>query len=276
MAQEARACRVDFDAGMSLRGKPNEREKRGPMPIIRASDELIRSEFKRYLQTQRAENPQYRVLEIGAAYNPQFDDLVDTYMDIRPVRSNHPTLLGDINLPEVWEKTQNQIWDFVICTHVLEDIRDPAFVLVQMMRHARAGFIAVPNKHTEFASVESWFYPGYSHHRWIFTVQNQKLRFIAKWPMINYFARINAPFRWAAHVPGLSRLVTRCGFIPGRSRLPWFDPKKVYDQSQARGLLELSVLWEKDIPFEIVGHDYPGDSCQEQVQLYLDELAGGL
>jgi 2-polyprenyl-3-methyl-5-hydroxy-6-metoxy-1,4-benzoquinol methylase len=61
-------------------------------------------------------------------------------------------------------------FDFVICTHVLEDIRDPVFVMRQLRRVARAGFIAMPHEHFEVTNNESRFLTGCSHRRWICTI----------------------------------------------------------------------------------------------------------
>ena len=47
----------------------------------------------------------------------------------------------------------------------------------------------MPNKHSEFVNIESNNWVGYCHHRWIFTVANEELRFIAKFPLVNAFSR---------------------------------------------------------------------------------------
>ena len=246
------------------------------MPIIQASDTNIRANVRRYIETQRAQNPAFRILEVGAAANPQYDDLVDTYMDLFPVRSRKPTITGDINLPAVWDAIAEESWDFVLCSHMLEDIRDPLFVLRQLTRHARGGFIAVPNKHTELSMVESWFYVGYAHHRWIFTVQHGVLLILAKWPVANYFARIAAPARWLGNLPGVERLQLHLGMAPGGPGLAWLDRRKVRSRKRGREGLELGVLWENDLSFEIINADYAGHSYFEQILLYHRELREGL
>ncbi|MFZ4396280.1 MAG: hypothetical protein ACOYOU_11715 [Kiritimatiellia bacterium] len=250
------------------------------MPIIQASDTSIRADLRRYLETRRSQNPDFRILEVGAAANPQYDDLVDTYMDLFPVRSQKPTITGDINLPEVWDSMSGKSWDFVICSHVLEDIRDPLFVLRQLTRHARGGFIAVPNKHTELSKVESWLYVGYAHHRWIFTVQHDVLRILAKWPIANYFARVAAPARWLGRLPGAERIQIHLGMAPGGPGLAWLDHCKVRSRKHGREGLELGVLWEHDLSFEYVNADYAGHdekpSYMGQILLYHRELREGL
>src|SRR5262245_49885274 len=44
--------------------------------------------------------------------------------------------------------TDKQI-DFVICSHTLEDIRDPLFVCAEMIRIAKRGYIEVPSRLVE-------------------------------------------------------------------------------------------------------------------------------
>lgn len=188
--------------------------------ITMASDESIRAEVVAYLQKKLAENKNFRVLEIGACGGTPYDEYVHTYVDLFPVNSSSgkPTITGDIGTEEVWKRLGT--FDFIIISHVLEDIRDPSFVLKKIVEHSGGGFIAVPNKHTEFGTPESWFFPGYSHHRWIFTVQNGVLRMIAKWPVAAYYSRCMAPFRFFSRVPLFDRTLSLIGLFPGGGSLP--------------------------------------------------------
>jgi hypothetical protein len=45
----------------------------------------------------------------------------------------------------------DQAIDFVICSHTLEDVRDPLFVCSEMVRIAKAGYLEVPSR-----VAESW------------------------------------------------------------------------------------------------------------------------
>lgn len=67
-----------------------------------------------------------------------------------------------------WDKIPDKVFDFVIISHTLEDIRDPLYVCSQMIRCAKAGYIEVPSKFRECAkqSADAPF-SGYDHHRWI-------------------------------------------------------------------------------------------------------------
>ncbi|MBW1800195.1 MAG: hypothetical protein JRJ85_05630 [Deltaproteobacteria bacterium] len=161
------------------------------MPVIDASDCLIRPNVKRYLRNVRSENPHYTVIDIGGALNPWCDEFVTTYVDINEVSTKREVLIGNFMEEAFWEGIRGRSWDFAICTHVLEDIRDPLFLVKKILRIVDAGFIAVPNKHTELSPVESPQYPGYYHHRWIFTLEGQVLRAIAKLPLLGYYRSAN-------------------------------------------------------------------------------------
>ena len=238
------------------------------MPIILKSDEYIRPEVLRYLEAQRQRNPQYRVLDIGGAGNPWCDEFVDAYVDIQPVNTAKRVILGDINEPEVWREILATPWDFCICTHVLEDIRNPAFVLANLQRAARGGFIATPNKHTEFTSIESPFYVGYCHHRWIFTIRaDNQLYLLAKWPVTSLFATAcQAVYGLANHT------IFHPPHFAGWS-LPWLQPGKVHVQAPR---YELGFVWEGEFPFQFINQDFCGQNALELVALYQRELQAGL
>jgi len=75
--------------------------------------------------------------------------------------------------------------DFVICSHTLEDIRDPIFVCKELSRIAKAGYIETPSRALESSFGIDPFplgnlYPGLNHHRWFVEVVNNKLIFTAK------------------------------------------------------------------------------------------------
>jgi hypothetical protein len=81
-------------------------------------------------------------------------------------------LVGDAHLESTFESFDDNYFDFVSCTHTLEDVRDPGQVIKQINRITNAGFIAVPNRHQEMSHVESPFWRGNFHHRWIFSVSD--------------------------------------------------------------------------------------------------------
>jgi SAM-dependent methyltransferase len=81
-------------------------------------------------------------------------------------------------------------FDFSICSHLLEDVRDPLAVIRELRRVARAGYVETPSRLREifaknrFDYVKSrLFWPpaiGFHHHRWFVEAQGHHLVFTAK------------------------------------------------------------------------------------------------
>lgn len=70
--------------------------------------------------------------------------------------------------------------DFVICSHVLEDIRDPLWVCSEIARIGKAGYIEVPSRLEEqtFGIQGPWV--GWGHHHWLVDLAGDELRFFFK------------------------------------------------------------------------------------------------
>ncbi len=225
-----------------------------------------------YLSEKRRQNPDYKVIDIGGARDPWCDEHVDAYVDIKPVSTSKHVFSGDINDDNVWKRVARHRWDFSICTHTLEDIRRPEHVLSNLMKHSKAGYIAVPTKHSELSSIRSHLYVGYCHHRWIFTLRDDDcLLIIAKWPATCYFARSNSVFRGLGFTPLLSKIERGLGFRPGGRGLPWLDKEKA-DPKRS----ELGFIWEDAFTFRFIHDDYAGDNEVEMLDLYREELRDGL
>lgn len=155
------------------------------MGIVFAEELVFVRERVRETLESVSRNNQLRILDCGGGINSWLGDLVTDVIDIEPRLSRAGVTVhhGDICSPVTWEPFKDDQFDFVNCTHTLEDIRDPMLVIQQMQRVARAGFVAVPSRHIEFTSIESSSYLGFGHHRWVFHVrQAQLLEASAKWP----------------------------------------------------------------------------------------------
>jgi hypothetical protein len=74
-------------------------------------------------------------------------------------------------------------FDFSICSHVLEDIRDPLWVCSEIIRVSKAGYIEVPSRLYETTfNLEAKNLAGASHHRWLVDLDEKKnLRFTFKY-----------------------------------------------------------------------------------------------
>jgi len=71
-------------------------------------------------------------------------------------------------------------FDFVICSHTLEDVRDPLFVCAEMVRIAKAGYVEVPSRLEEQAYGFQGPWVGWGHHRWLIDVGEDSIEFVHK------------------------------------------------------------------------------------------------
>ena len=74
-------------------------------------------------------------------------------------------------------------FDWAICSHTLEDVRDPLWVVSELCRVAKRGYIEVPSRRAE--SSRGWESPriaGLTHHRWLIDIDTatQSIRFTMK------------------------------------------------------------------------------------------------
>jgi hypothetical protein len=71
-------------------------------------------------------------------------------------------------------------FDFAVCSHTLEDVRDPVWVCRELMRVSRAGYIEVPSRLEEQTYGIQGPWAGWSHHRWFVDVEPGGLTFVFK------------------------------------------------------------------------------------------------
>ncbi|MBW3665152.1 MAG: class I SAM-dependent methyltransferase [Actinobacteria bacterium] len=62
---------------------------------------------------------------------------------------------------------EDQQFDFAVCSHTLEDVRDPLWVCSELTRVARAGYIETPSRLEEQTYGVHGPWVGWSHHRWL-------------------------------------------------------------------------------------------------------------
>lgn len=73
---------------------------------------------------------------------------------------------ADICAREPWPWADDT-FDFVTCSHTLEDVRDPVWVCSELERVARAGYIEVPSRLEEQAFGIQGPWAGWGHHHWL-------------------------------------------------------------------------------------------------------------
>ncbi len=72
----------------------------------------------------------------------------------------------DICDREPWPFADDR-FDFAICSHTLEDVRDPVFVCSELQRVAKAGYLEVPSRLEEQCWAFQGPWTGWSHHHWL-------------------------------------------------------------------------------------------------------------
>ena len=87
----------------------------------------------------------------------------------------------DLCAREPWPFADGQ-FDFAICSHTLEDVRDPIFACAELLRVARAGYIEVPSRLWEQSYGVQGPWVGFGHHHWLIDVDDavKHLRFVFK------------------------------------------------------------------------------------------------
>ena len=232
------------------------------MGIIWGSEnETMRSDVIELLE-RASKVRKLKILDAGGGLNSWLGHYVTHVIDSHPASMDEKVavVIGDINDASTWQSFEDNEFDFISSTHTLEDIRDPKFVISQFSRVARAGFIAVPNRRSEFQNIESNSYLGYSHHRWIFHLRERdKLEAVAKWIGISN-----------------SKSLTE-HFVGNRKR---FMKKKNFSkllpatlQQTDENFLELGLIWEDQLQFEYFNDDFAGESSEIMKKNSLSFLA---
>jgi hypothetical protein len=85
----------------------------------------------------------------------------------------------DVCEREPWPFADDE-FAFAVCSHTLEDVRDPVFVCAELNRVARAGYIEVPSRLEEQSWGVAGPYVGWSHHRWLVELDAGRVEFVAK------------------------------------------------------------------------------------------------
>jgi hypothetical protein len=225
-----------------------------------------------YLQSEKAANPGMKVLDIGGAFDPWTVGVADAFTDMFPVKGAD-VILGDVHDPALWDEVRRRRFDFCICSHLLEDVRDAIFVLRQLARTFRHGYIAMPNKHVEFSHIESKRYVGYCHHRWIYTLADRELRLVAKFPFASHFSqryRTLANIKASRPAKALRRLIHKGPRLSDVGPLPWWNDKLADRRN------ELAFIWRGELRFRILNDDFAGRTTYDTAMLYRDGLREGL
>ncbi|MEX0691681.1 MAG: methyltransferase domain-containing protein [Gemmatimonadales bacterium] len=95
----------------------------------------------------------------------------------------------------------DKAFDFVICSHVLEDVRDPLGLCAEIVRVGRAGYIELPSRAVESCRGIEPGLVGWSHHRWLVDITGTHLTFMMKYHTIHAHWRYSFPARYLRSLP---------------------------------------------------------------------------
>lgn len=110
-------------------------------------------------------------------------------------------VIHDICAREPFPFDDNQ-FDFVVCSHTLEDVRDPIWVCSELSRIGKAGYIETPSRLEEQALGIQGSWVGWAHHRWFVEEEDGSLVFTFKHHVVCGRSSAQLPQRlWSALAP---------------------------------------------------------------------------
>ena len=71
-------------------------------------------------------------------------------------------------------------FDFVVCSHTLEDVRDPVWLCSELVRVGRAGYVETPSRLEEQSYGVQGPWVGWGHHHWLVDPVGGGLEFVFK------------------------------------------------------------------------------------------------
>ncbi len=196
-----------------------------------------RSEVLNHVKNLKERTDNFTLLDIGASHNPFNQEYLTHTFDLRPIDlPNVHAFAGDMNSYEDWVQLfayveEHGKFDFVNCTHTLEDIAYPMAALKYLPRIAKEGFIAVPSKYYELQRRDT--FKGGIHHRWIFDHKNGEL---VAYP--------------------------KMGLLENMTFFPYGN------EIESKADTELRMFWKDSINFSVINNDYLGPTREAVLEMY--------
>jgi SAM-dependent methyltransferase len=156
--------------------------------------------------------------------------------------------------------------DFVVCSHTLEDIRDPVFVCSEICRVGKRGYIEVPSKLAELSlGIGSRRYAGHYHHRWIVEIENNKISFLIKPHFIHNCWRYHFPYCYGKN---LLKQQEKCLQWLFWEESFYYEEKVIVDYSILQDEIERFVMSQGLYP----GYRYKIDKFKQMLKKLQDKL----
>lgn len=156
----------------------------------------------KYLNDNFSDGKKYRILDIGAGASSWSMEWVTHIVDLfvepqdKKKYENSDIKIFEFDIDDTvnWKVVLDDVkkngkYDFVICSHTLEDINFPKGTCAIINKIGKSGYIALPSKYSEFCAHENksnfgFPYKGYHHHRWVHQIKNNVL---IGYPKMNFF-----------------------------------------------------------------------------------------
>lgn len=170
--------------------------------------------------------PSDRILDIGGG-SKQHDQInIHTLVDILPPEKAPYTYASklkarhfvQLNIETDPLPFSDNHFDFVLCTHTLEDLHSPLHIIKEMSRVGKKGYIATPSRgidmvFTDF-DITNWLtgarrVPGLAHHKWFFenkkgvlhlTPKNYPLLYSPEFQYINWSGPEECQYSWQKQI----------------------------------------------------------------------------
>lgn len=132
-----------------------------------------------------------KILDVGGTVNPY--PKATHIIDVLPKPDNCDKEYIQMDVCNGRWPFEDKEFDFIYCSNLLEDVKDPIHVCNEMSRIAKKGTIIVPSAYIECRmGVDQWpnkdKYAGFIHHRWIcFSDADGVLTFMQKTPMTHIY-----------------------------------------------------------------------------------------
>ena len=94
----------------------------------------------------------YAVIDIGGGLGNWAQDFSDLCLDMNPM-NNEKAISGDVYDESTWNGLPLEKFDMAILSHILEDVRDPFFLIEKALKLADKIFVSVPSIQLEFSKI---------------------------------------------------------------------------------------------------------------------------
>ena len=209
-----------------------------------------------YVKFQKQINKKFKVIDVGGGVENKGDISIDCLFDLKNTLKRNSSIKiinKDFCDKDAWSEINDKEYDYAICTHTLEDIRDPKFVISQIIRVAKKGYIAVPHKFRELSYSTHPNHLGYPHHRWIFAFENNKMLILPKSNVVDFLFKkkiISIPQNSKKFL--LVNLIRYCYFLYKREKNMLFASREKIESIK---YYEYSFEFNDSFNYEIMNDD---------------------